>query len=326
MITPLPRLGTPVSDRQALMDLLEQCGLDRSVIAQLGTCQFITRHQNVVFQGFTGSGKSYLGCALAKQACLHRIPGLLDRFLYLNDDFFFGRPVRPELFFHGNGIAKFSLSPIAIDRETEPGPMNGAMLAARKGREFLEQTLGRTVTHRMQHVPHAHHRSTLAEFEARHPDLFHQVAHSRFRNTADLSIASDRAIFGQVGPRMGSVDPGFGTAYLARVVGEKKAREIWFLCRQYGAQEALAMGLVNKVVPAAELQAEVERWCAELNGMSPTAIKIAKQSFNADTDQLHGTTELGFTALEMYYGSPEGEEGRKAFEEKRKPEFAKYRR
>ena len=142
----------------------------------------------------------------------------------------------------------------------------------------------------------------------------------------DLSIASDRATFGQVGPRMGSVDPGFGTAYLARVVGEKKAREIWFLCRQYGALEALAMGLVNKVVPAAELQAEVEKWCAELNTMSPTAIKIAKQSFNADTDQLHGTTELGFTALEMYYGSPEGEEGRKAFEEKRKPDFAKFRR
>ena len=86
------------------------------------------------------------------------------------------------------------------------------------------------------------------------------------------------------------------------------------------------MGLVNRVVPAAELRAEVERWCAELNAMSPTAIKIAKQSFNADTDQLHGTTELGFTALEMYYGSPEGEEGRKAFEEKRKPDFAKFRR
>ncbi len=86
------------------------------------------------------------------------------------------------------------------------------------------------------------------------------------------------------------------------------------------------MGLVNKVVPAADLQAEVEKWCAELNAMSPTAIKIAKQSFNADTDQLHGTTELGFTALEMYYGSPEGEEGRKAFEEKRKPDFDKFRR
>ena len=142
----------------------------------------------------------------------------------------------------------------------------------------------------------------------------------------DLTIASDRAIFGQVGPKMGSVDPGFGTAYLARVVGEKKAREIWFLCRQYGAQEALAMGLVNKVVPAADLQAEVESWCRELNTMSPTALKIAKQSFNADTDQLHGTTELGFTALELYYGSPEGEEGRNAFTEKRAPDFARFRR
>lgn len=122
---------------------------------------------------------------------LHHIDGLAEHFLYLNDDFFFGRPVQPELFFHGNGVAKFSLSPIAIDREPEPGPMNGAMLAARKGREFLEQTFGRTVTHRMQHVPHAHQRSTLAEFEAQHPDLFDQVAHSRFRNSADLSIVSD---------------------------------------------------------------------------------------------------------------------------------------
>ncbi|MEW6273120.1 MAG: enoyl-CoA hydratase-related protein [Thermodesulfobacteriota bacterium] len=142
----------------------------------------------------------------------------------------------------------------------------------------------------------------------------------------DLTIASDRAVFGQVGPKMGSVDPGYGTAYLARVVGEKKAREIWFLCRQYGAQEALAMGLVNKVVPASELQAEVEAWCRELNAMSPTALKIAKASFNADTDHLHGTTELGFAALELYYASPEGQEGRKAFEERRAPEFAKYRR
>ena len=122
---------------------------------------------------------------------LHHIDGLAEHFLYLNDDFFFGRPVQPELFFHGNGIAKFSLSPTAIDREAEPGPMNGAMLAARKGREFLEQTFGRTVTHRMQHVPHAHQRSVLAEFEERHPDLFHQVSHSRLRRSSDLSIASD---------------------------------------------------------------------------------------------------------------------------------------
>jgi 2-ketocyclohexanecarboxyl-CoA hydrolase len=142
----------------------------------------------------------------------------------------------------------------------------------------------------------------------------------------DLTIASDRAIFGQIGPKMGSVDPGFGTAYLARVVGEKKAREIWFLCRQYGAQEALAMGLVNKVVPADELEGEVEAWCRELNAMSPTALKIAKQSFNADTDHLHGTTEMGFTALELYYASAEGQEGRDAFAEKRPPDFGRFRR
>jgi 2-ketocyclohexanecarboxyl-CoA hydrolase len=141
----------------------------------------------------------------------------------------------------------------------------------------------------------------------------------------DLTIASDRAIFGQVGPRMGSVDPGFGTAYLARIVGEKKAREIWFLCRQYSAQEALQMGLVNRVVPASELRSEVEAWCRELVAMSPTALKLAKLSFNSDTDHLHGTTELGFAAVELYYGSAEGEEGRKAFTEKRKPEFSRFR-
>ena len=127
----------------------------------------------------------------AIESQLHHIDGLAEHFLYLNDDVFFGRPVRPELFFHGNGVAKFALSQIAIDREAEPGPMNGAMLAARRGREFLEQTFGRTVTHRMQHVPHAHQRSTLAEFEGSHPELFAQVAHSRFRDSADFSIASD---------------------------------------------------------------------------------------------------------------------------------------
>lgn len=142
----------------------------------------------------------------------------------------------------------------------------------------------------------------------------------------DLTIASERAVFGQVGPRMGSVDPGFGTAYLARVVGEKKAREMWYLCRRYSAADALAMGLVNRVVPAGELRAEVEAWCREINAMSPTALKLAKASFNADTDQLHGVSELGFAALEMYYSSPEGEEGRAAFAEKRRPEFARFRR
>src|SRR5881394_2144307 len=102
----------------------------------------------------------------------------------------------------------------------------------------------------------------------------------------DLTIAADTAVFGQTGPRVGSVDPGFGTAYLARIVGEKKAREIWYLCRQYSAAEALAMGLVNAVVPAAELRAETERWCRELLEKSPTALKLAKQSFNADTEHI----------------------------------------
>ena len=139
----------------------------------------------------------------------------------------------------------------------------------------------------------------------------------------DLSIAADTAIFGQTGPRVGSVDPGFGTAYLARVVGEKKAREIWYMCRQYTAQDALQMGLVNKVVPAAQLRAEVEQWCRELLEKSPTALKLAKYSFNADTDHIHGITEMGFSALELYYQTPEAQEGRNAFIEKRKPDFRK---
>lgn len=140
----------------------------------------------------------------------------------------------------------------------------------------------------------------------------------------DLSIAADTAIFGQSGPRVGSVDPGFGTAYLARVIGEKKAREIWYLCRQYSAQEALQMGLVNKVVPAAQLRTEVEQWCRELLEKSPTALKLAKYSFNADSDSIHGITEMGFSALELYYQTPEALEGRNAFIEKRKPDFRKH--
>src|ERR1051325_6272557 len=129
----------------------------------------------------------------------------------------------------------------------------------------------------------------------------------------DLTIAADTAVFGQVGPRVGSVDPGFGTAYLARLVGEKKAREIWYLCRQYTAQEALAMGLVNAVVPAAQLRAETERWCKEVLEKSPTALRLAKQSFNADTEHHSGITELGFSALELYYGTEAAKEGRNAF-------------
>jgi 2-ketocyclohexanecarboxyl-CoA hydrolase len=137
----------------------------------------------------------------------------------------------------------------------------------------------------------------------------------------DLTIAADTARFGQVGPKVGSVDPGFGTAYLARLVGEKKAREIWYLCRQYSAAEALAMGLVNAVVPAAELRAETEKWCREILEKSPTAIKLAKQSFNADTEHIAGLTEVAFSALELYYATDEAKEGRNAFMEKRKPRF-----
>lgn len=137
----------------------------------------------------------------------------------------------------------------------------------------------------------------------------------------DLTIASDRAQFGQVGPKVGSVDPGFGTAYLARVVGEKRAREIWYLCRRYSAAEALAMGLCNAVVPHDQLDAEVRRWCDELLEKSPTALAIAKGSFNADTDHIRGIATLGMRALSLFYQTDESKEGTAAFREKRKPDF-----
>jgi 2-ketocyclohexanecarboxyl-CoA hydrolase len=140
----------------------------------------------------------------------------------------------------------------------------------------------------------------------------------------DLTIASDGAIFGQIGPKVGSVDPGFGTAYLARVVGEKKAREMWFLCRRYTAQDALAMGLVNAVVPDDQLDAEVGRWCAEILAMSPTALALAKRSLNADTEHIRGLSSLGMQALALYYQTEESREGVRAFQEKRPPEFRKY--
>ena len=139
----------------------------------------------------------------------------------------------------------------------------------------------------------------------------------------DLTIASERAQFGQVGPKVGSVDPGFGTAYLARVVGEKKAREIWYMCRRYTAVEAERMGLVNCVVPHDELDAEVDRWCAEIMEKSPTAISIAKRSFNADSENIRGIGSLGMQALSLYYDTEESKEGGKAFREKRKPDFRK---
>jgi len=140
----------------------------------------------------------------------------------------------------------------------------------------------------------------------------------------DLTIASEKAIFGQVGPKMGSVDPGYGTAYLARIVGEKKAREIWYMCRRYTAQEALAMGLVNAVVPHDQLDAEVTKWCAEIMEKSPTAIAIAKRSFNADSENIRGIGAMGMQTLKLYYESDESREGVKAFNEKRKPDFRKY--
>ena len=142
----------------------------------------------------------------------------------------------------------------------------------------------------------------------------------------DLTVASENAVFGQTGPRVGSVDAGHGTGYLARLVGEKKAREIWYLCRQYSAQEALEMGLVNKVVPLADLRKEVEQWCRELLEKSPTALAMAKQSFNIDSETRAGVAEFASTALNLYYQTDEAMEGRNAFVEKRPVNFRKYRK
>jgi 2-ketocyclohexanecarboxyl-CoA hydrolase len=140
----------------------------------------------------------------------------------------------------------------------------------------------------------------------------------------DLTIASERAVFGQVGPKVGSVDPGWGTALLARHVGEKRARELWFLCRRYTAQQALEMGLVNTVVAHDQLDAEVESWTAEINALSPTAIAIAKRSFNADTEHIRGISCLGIQALKLYYLSDESKEGVRAFNERRIPDFKRF--
>ena len=140
----------------------------------------------------------------------------------------------------------------------------------------------------------------------------------------DLTIASERAIFGQVGPKVGSVDPGWGTAYLTRVVGEKKAREIWYLCRRYPAQQALQMGLCNCVVPHEQLDAEVDQWCREILEKSPTALTIAKRSINADSEAIRGIGQLGVQAVSLYYQTEESKEGVNAFREKRPPEFRKF--
>jgi 2-ketocyclohexanecarboxyl-CoA hydrolase len=139
----------------------------------------------------------------------------------------------------------------------------------------------------------------------------------------DLTIASDTAQFGEVGPRVGSVDPGFGTAYLSRVVGEKRARELWFLCRRYSAQQALEMGLVNVVVPDTELDAECERWCQEIINLSPKALAIAKSSFNADSASIGGSGQIGLHAVSLYYGTEEAKEAGAAFKQKRKPHYGR---
>ncbi len=140
----------------------------------------------------------------------------------------------------------------------------------------------------------------------------------------DITIASENAQFGQVGPKVGSVDPGFGTAYLARVVGEKKAREMWYLCRRYSAVEAEKMGLANVVVPHDKLDAEVDKWCAEIMQKSPTALTIAKRSFNLDSENIRAISSMGMQALSLYYDTDESREGVKAFNEKRKPDFRKH--
>ena len=138
----------------------------------------------------------------------------------------------------------------------------------------------------------------------------------------DLSLAAENARFGQTGPRVGSFDGGFGAGYLARVVGQRKAREIWFLCRQYGAQEALEMGLVNAVVPLDQLELEGVRWAREVMQHSPTAIRCLKAAFNAETDGLAGIQELAGQASHLFYRTEEGQEGRNAFLEKRSPDFS----
>ena len=138
----------------------------------------------------------------------------------------------------------------------------------------------------------------------------------------DLSLAADNAVFGQTGPKVGSFDGGFGAGYLARVVGQRKAREIWFLCRRYGADEALRMGLVNGVVPLDQLEAEGVRWAREVLQHSPTAIRCLKAAFNAETDGLAGIQELAGNATHLFYRTDEALEGRNAFLEKRPPDFS----
>ncbi len=141
----------------------------------------------------------------------------------------------------------------------------------------------------------------------------------------DVSIAAEHARFGQAGPRVGSFDAGYGTAYLARVIGEKRAREIWLFCRQYDAAQALDWGLVNKVVPADRLLDEAKAWARDAAALSPTALRFLKASFNVDSAMHYGMGRLAFAGLEVFGKSGEASEGRTAFAEKRPPDFAKYR-
>jgi len=142
----------------------------------------------------------------------------------------------------------------------------------------------------------------------------------------DLTIAADNARFGQTGPKVGSFDAGYGAGYLARIIGHKKAREIWYLCRQYDAQEALDMGLVNTVVPVDRLEDETVQWCEEMMAHSPTALRLLKAGMNADTDGLAGLQQMAGDATLLYYTTDEAKEGREAFKEKRKPDFGQFPR
>lgn len=142
----------------------------------------------------------------------------------------------------------------------------------------------------------------------------------------DLTIAADNAIFGQTGPRVGSFDGGYGAGYLARLVGQRKAREIWYLCRRYDARQALEMGLVNTVVPLAQLEEETVSWCREILSLSPIALRCLKSAFNAETDGLAGIQELAGNATLLYYMSDEAQEGRDAFVDKRAPDFSRFPR
>lgn len=141
---------------------------------------------------------------------------------------------------------------------------------------------------------------------------------------ADLTIAADNAVFGQTGPKVGSFDGGFGASYMARIIGQKKARELWYLCRQYNAQQALDMGLINTVVPLEDLEEETVKWCEEMLKNSPIALRCLKSAFNADCDGQAGLQELAGNATLLYYMSEEGQEGRNAFVEKRAPDFSVF--